>query len=169
MPAKKKALATTVVSKAVPEVAAAQVAGEQLAGVGQAVVKAATTPIYSRKRTEVWDRETETWVPVEREREVNVSPAAVAVAALVGVATAAVVQRGLRTGTLGTKRQIEVIGTLGQAKSRRIWVGEDAPLPAPRTGPGGTEVFTVTGRVRNAPTIRTRDSLADYQPFVRGV
>lgn len=66
----------------IPQVAAAQVAGEQAQSIGQAIVKTATTPFYHREKTERWDPETETWVPLERTKELNVSPAAVGGAAL---------------------------------------------------------------------------------------
>lgn len=52
-------------------------AAEAAAGVGAGLVKAATTPIISRKKLAIWNDEEERWIPVERETEVNITPAAV--------------------------------------------------------------------------------------------
>lgn len=152
-----------------PQVMAAEVAAQEAASIGAGLVKAATTPIYSRKRTEVWDREREEWIPVEREREANITPAAVAVGGLLVLGAAAVAQRGLRTGVITTVTQNEYIGRLGQARDRKVWVDDGAQLPQPRTSStGGTEVFTATGRTRERPSVRTRATIADYQPVVHG-
>jgi hypothetical protein len=83
-----------------PLILAAKPAAEAAENLSGGIVKALSTAIYSRKRTEVWDAEAQEWVPLSREREANLTVGAVFVGGLLALGAFAVGQRGLRSGML---------------------------------------------------------------------
>ena len=155
-----------MVAKPLP-LAGAEVVGSTL---GQAIVKAATTPIAGRKTTAVWDTKTETWVPDTKESEVNITPVGVLVGGLLALGALAVGQRAIRTGTLTPVRQnewliIKNFAELGErGKKVRVWIDE-GNSPSPVIIEAGDN-YKETGRKRLRARVRARDDVADYNPLL---
>ena len=151
---------------------AAVVAADKALGVGQGVVQAATTPIYSRKTTEVWDADKQEWVPLQREKALEVTPAAVVGAGLIALLTGAVAQRALRTGTVALVQQWEFEVTkpakddtyadgIPHGKKHKVWADRPDYL-SPVVG----ERSVATGRTRRRPKAVAREDVAGYGPVV---
>ena len=147
----------------------AKTAEDKAVQLGGQLLQAAQTPLY--KREKITTRENEYGEPVAIKTEVAVPAWLVAFAALLGVGAA---QRGLRTGTVGLEQQTQweitaplpedtFEGGVPHGKTRKVWIPATDVIPNLLVGERGVR----TGKTRGRPRLRTRDSIADYQPFAR--
>lgn len=139
----------------IPQVAAAQAGAEGALKVGEAVVDTLKQPIIGRKRTFVWDDETQEWVPERKESTQQLTVGGLLAGGLLALGALAVGQRAIRTGTVGIGDNVVEEEVENSTTHLKRWVKDASNLKSGWVKTGRT-------RTRSGVKIRSRESIADY-------